>query len=1080
MKMKICKLLLSVLLCVSFCRDVFAQEMKFSSFTAMNGLSNNFINCLIQDHTGFIWFGTDDGLNRFDGYEVKVYRNNPADRFSISENIIWAMAEDHAGNLWIGTKTGGLNKYNPETDKFENWTIDSNDAEEISITCLYVDSKNLIWIGTYKNGVYRFNPSENKFEHWQNIPGNPKSLSENYITSIIEDKKFNIWIATYKGLNKFIPDQPDNPFKRFTDHINTSVWHLTESDFYDNTIWIGTLNGLIKFNTEDEIFLQIPLPQNFDLQYGYSVSAIVEGAAYGEKILWVGTYGGIIRINLTNDYSERITYNNEGKRELLSNQIHDLLIDRSGVIWIATDNAVNFYCPKRSKFNNLISAEHFLKIVSQLSENNIRAIAQTKDKSIWFGTDVGLIGVQTSNSKSSIIKSAELSALNVWCLYNSNNDKLWIGTYGQGLKELNLNTNRIKSWKVNNPNFNISAFGYVKTVLEDNDGMIWLGFWGAGLSRLNPQTSKVDHWRNEQNNSSSLSYNDVWVTFKDKFGRIWIGTNGGGLDLYQGEDKKNFYNWSADEGSKQNLSSNNIFTIYESVEGNKKKDHSILWIGTANGLNKFEVTNDSGSRNGSELNVKIKYYTVEDGLHDNSVESILEDKNGNLWIGTSSAVSFFDIRKEQFINYTTADGLSGSSFNSGAAIKLSDEIILLGCTAGLNIFNPNRITKSDYYPPVIITDFEILNQPVENNTSPEIVVNELNNESVDLSYYQNDLSFQFASLDYNAPDENKYAYFMEGFDRDWIYSGKRRFVTYTNLDPGEYVFKVKATNSDGVWSNQVAEIFITINPPFWKTWWAYSIYTIVFLGTMTFIRSTEIKRREKKEEDRLRREREEARLREAELKAKNIEQEKELENQKIRNRIAQDLHDEIGSNLSSISLMSELIQIDEKINQEVSEKIKRIHKVAKGSTQSIRDIVWLTNPSSDSLKELIAKMKEVADNTLGKFNLKFDYPQEVVEINLLPETKRNIFFIYREALNNIIKHADAKSVEIKFHIESNSILLSMKDDGKGFNTELISSGNGLKNIKSRAKEINAQLKIESNQGIGSLLELITNITHLRD
>ncbi|MCU0333290.1 MAG: histidine kinase, partial [Ignavibacteriaceae bacterium] len=343
-----------------------------------------------------------------------------------------------------------------------------------------------------------------------------------------------------------------------------------------------------------------------------------------------------------------------------------------------------------------------------------------------------------------------------------------------------------------------------------------------------------------------------------------------------------------------------------------------------------------------------------------------------------------------------------------------------------------------------------------------------------------DFSFQFASLDYNAPEMNQYAYFLEGFDKEWIYSGKRRFVTYTNLDPGEYIFQVKATNSDGIWSNQLAKIFIVINPPFWQTWWAYSIYFISLMGALYFIRHTELKRRKRKEEERLRREREEARLREAELKAVNIEQEKEIEKQKIRNRIAQDLHDEIGSNLSSISLMSELIQKDENINAEASEKIKRIHKVAKGSTQSIRDIVWLTNPSSDSLKDLIAKMREVAENILGKFNLHFDYPNDITEINLLPETKRNIFFIYKESLNNIIKHAEAKSVWIKFGTENSSIFLSIKDDGKGFSSAASFSGNGLKNIRSRAKEINADLKFESTPGKGTSLELIADITQTRD
>jgi len=577
-----------------------------------------------------------------------------------------------------------------------------------------------------------------------------------------------------------------------------------------------------------------------------------------------------------------------------------------------------------------------------------------------------------------------------------------------------------------------------------------------------------------------LSYNDVWVIHQDRKGRIWIGTNGGGMDLYNGKKDIHFYNWKSNKESSQSLSSNSIYTICESINGNKSDDQTILWVGTASGLNKFVVKNDFENSNNSKINVEINYYKVEDGLLDNAIESILEDENGNLWIGTSTGISFFNIKDEHFTNYTTADGLSGSSFNSSSAFKTSDGIMLFGCTNGLNYFDPERIKQSTYSPSIAITDYQILNQPAGLKNKSVLSTSIFNSKEIVLPFNQNDFSFQFAALDYNAPDLNEYAYYMEGFDRDWIYSGKRRFVTYTNLDPGEYVFQIKATNSDGLWNEQPAKIFIVINPPFWKTWWAYTIYIIAFGGGLALLRATEIKRRQKKEEERLRRQREAALLREAELKAKNIEQEREIDKQKIRNRIAQDLHDEIGSNLSSISLMSELIQNDEKLNAEASERIKRIHKVAKGSTQAMRDIVWLTNPSSDSLKDLVAKMKEVADNTLGKFNLNFDYPKDVSEINLLPETKRNLFFIYKEALNNIVKHAEAKNVYIKLLMEKSSILVSIKDDGKGFNALENFSGNGLKNIRSRANEINADLKFESNPGKGTFLELTANITQTRD
>jgi len=1057
-----------------------AQNIPFGRLTTENGLSNSFVNCLIQDRTGFIWFGTDDGLNRFDGYDIKVYRNNPDDKSSLSENIIWALWEDNTGNLWIGTKSGGLNRYDPATDKFEHWDLDSNATGEINITYIYEDSKKYIWIGTYRNGLYRFNPSQNKFEHWQNTLENPKLLSDNFITSVIEDHNSNIWIATYAGLDKFIPEEIDKPFKRIITDFKNPMWYLTKSTFIENTIWIGAFNGLFNFDPVKEEMSPINLPGKDALQFGNSVSSVAEEYFLDEKILWVGTFGGLVQMNLSTGFEKRFLQTRKSDSEIVSNQVHDLIVDRSGVIWIATENGLNFYSSKRSKFNSRTPAISFLADAPALLKNNIRAITQTEDESLWFGTDAGLFGIRASDGNTSIIQNSELNALNVWSLFSASTDRLWIGTYGQGLKEFNLKTNQLKSWKVNNPDFNVSAFDYVKTILEDDNGMIWIGFWGGGLGRLNPITNNIDHWRNEKNNPLSLIHNDIWALYEDSRGRIWIGTNGGGLNLYNSEKQNGFYCWNSSKKSEQPLSSNNIYTICEATTDSNPDNQTVLWIGTANGLNKFVIKNDYGGSDGSKLDIEINSYTVENGLSDNAIESILEDENGNLWIGTSSGISFFNIKNEHFTNHTTADGLSGSSFNSSAAFKTKDGIMLFGCTSGLNYFDPGRIKQSTYSPPLVITDFQIFNQPSGMKNNDAIRTSIFNSKEVVLSYNQNDFSFQFTALDYNAPGMIQYAYKMEGFDDDWIYSGTRRFVTYTNLDPGEYVFLVKATNSDGLWNDETAKIFIIINPPFWATWWAYTIYAIIFLGVLAFIRAEENKRRTKKEEERLRRERESALLREAELKTINLQQKTEIEKQKIRNRIAQDLHDEIGSNLSSISLMSELIKNDEKINAEASEKINRIHKVAKGSTQAMRDIVWLTNPSSDSLKDLIAKMKEVADDMLGKFILNFEYPKDFTDIKLLPETKRNIFFIYKETLNNIVKHAEAKSVWIKFGIENNTIFLSIKDDGRGFNPSIGYGGNGLKNIRSRAKEINADLKFESTPGKGALLELTANITQMRD
>jgi signal transduction histidine kinase/ligand-binding sensor domain-containing protein len=1086
-KRKKCFSLVVFLSVTVFINYTIGQNIKLKKLSVEDGLSNSYVNCLLQDKVGFIWFGTDDGLNRYDGYEIKVYRNITEDSSSLSNNIIWSLFEDHSGNLWIGTKGGKLNRYDPFLDRFEHCDIDSNATGELTITYIFEDSNNFIWIGTYRNGLYRFDQSQNKFDHWKNNSDSKKVLSGNFVISIIEDNYKNIWIGTYDGLDKYNPDSPQNPFTQFYNYsensdnlTNNPIWYLSKSSFFNNSIWIGSLNGLIKFAPLTEKFSQITLPESSILQFGNSVSSVVEEDRTNENILWVGTYGGLVRYNLTTGEKQRFIKDKKNLSGLLSNQINELIIDNSSVVWIATDNGINIYSPKLSKFNFQSSQISFPEESSDLLNKNIRAVTQTNDQTFWFGTERGLVGLKNINGSSSLIDIPELKNLNVWSLFNGNSDNIWIGTYGQGLKELNNRTNKLKSWNVQNPAFNALAFDYVMTILQDTSRMLWIGFWGGGLARLNPLNSEIEFWRNEINNPASLSYNDVWALHQDLKGRVWIGTNGGGLDLFNNDASNSFYHWRADKKNKSSLSSNNIYTICESINGNLTTGETLLWVGTANGLNKFVIKNDFEPQNYSGLNIEIKYYTVDDGLPDNSIESILEDENGNLWIGTSSGISFFNVDKETFINFSSADGLNGSPSNSSSAFKTKDGLMLFGCTKGLNYFNPYKIAQSSYSPPVIITDFKIFNQPGDVNNSSPLRTSVFNTKEITLSYFQNDFSFQFASLDYNSPEMNRYAYMMEGFDNDWIYCGTRRFVTYTNLDPGEYVFQVKATNSDGLWSKNIAKIFIVINPPFWQTWWAYTIYVIAFIGGLYFIREIENKRRQQKEEERLRREREAALLREAKLKAVTIEQEKELEKQKIRNRISQDLHDEIGSNLSSISLMSELVQKDGKINRDVFEKIQRIHKVAKGSSQAMRDIVWLTNPSSDNIKDFVSKMNEVANDMLAGINWKFDSPEELSEIDLTPEAKRNVFLIFKEALTNIIKHSGAKNAVIRLKISDDNLLLAIKDDGKGFNADSGFGGNGLKNMRNRAKEIGGKLELKSNSGEGTKLVLEVNITQVRD
>jgi ligand-binding sensor domain-containing protein/signal transduction histidine kinase len=1076
------------------------QKISFGKYSTENGLSNNRVFCMLQDRYGFLWFGTDDGLNRFDGYEFKVYRNDPLNIASLSDNSIRSIFEDRSGYLWIGTKSGELNRYNPVTDKFENWKVESVGLQENSITCIYQDNYGAIWLGTYKDGLYRFNPDKNSFEHWSNDPDAHNSLSITYVTSILEDKDDELWISTYNGLNKFNRSDSNKPFERFYRDARNSntlndnlIWRMTLSSNYPEIIWLGTFNGLNKYNSDLKTFTTIPLPDKKDLQFGYSISSIVEDKLAEENILWLGTFGGLIRINLTTGYSERFISDDDDHHSIISNQIHDLYRDRSGVIWIATDNGINYFSPKSVKFNYIITQNSAIRNFNLLFNKFINSIRQSTDRNLWFGTAKGLFSIPEdafSNDYAGIANIQSYPALNntnIWSLDADNNHNLWIGTYGQGLKQLNLKSKTIKSWQIGYKEYALSsAYNYVKTIYSARDGMVWIGFWGGGVARLNPSAGEYKIWRNEDNSPGSISYNDVWTIIEDRKGRIWIGTNGGGLNLFEDVNGGIFHHWVEDKSSialekaSQNLNSNSIYCIYES-DTNLKVDETVLWIGTRNGLNRFTV--HGNSRKFSDLEVEIKQYSIKDGLPDNSVESIIEDNIGNLWIGTGSGISHFNVQREIFTNYSLSDGLIGNEFNSGASFKSRDGLVFFGSSKGLNLFLPEEIKQASYHPPVVLTELLIFNQPVLPANNNLLEKNIFLTEQIKLSYKQNVFSFQFAALDYNSPGSNQYAFIMEGFDDDWTFSGSRRFVTYTNLNPGEYIFKIKATNSDGIWSEKIASVKVIITPPIYATWYAYAIYVIIFIGALLLIRKYELERRAKKVRERLRKNIEEAELREmklkteaAEFKAKALEQEKEIEKQKIRNRIARDLHDEIGSNLSSISLLSRMIKDELKSDGELSQNLSRIESTAKNSVTSIRDIVWFINPASDSLIDLIRKMNETSENMLKGKEYCFRHNIPDSDLKITPEIKRGIYLIFKETLNNITKHSGADKVSINVNVEDNYFIMLIADNGKGYNINSTSSGNGLNNIKSRADELNALLAVDSIPGQGSSLQFKLQIT----
>lgn len=952
-----------------------AQNIFFKHLTTENGLSNNKVYDVIQDKNGFIWIATDDGLNRFDGYNVKVYQHKKNDKSSLSNNSVWVLFEDEKGIIWIGTKSGELNRYDPKTDKFAHWEIKSDLIKENSIKAIYQDSKGAIWIGTYKSGLYRFDPVTKKTENWRNDPNNKLSLSNNYVTSILEDNKGNLLVSTYIGLNKFNYGKTKNKFFRFYNEPNNTnslsnnlIWALSKSKNDPEIIWIGTADGLTKYNSKQERFFRLEIPNPEKIQFGSSVSNVIEEIIDGQQIIWCDSYAGLLRIDQNTGKTERFVANKNNPNKIIHNQINKIIKDRSGVIWIATENGLSYYSSKSSKFNNHFTYNTQKYDLSVLNDKNVTAITKSSDGTIWVGTDEGLFSSINSNGKTMFKKYSGLGDPHIWSLTSENSGNLWIGTYGLGLIYLDVKNGQTKKPKFEDRRLQTNSVLFNKSVYCDDKSNLWIGFWGLGLAKLNTAANEFKLWQNTKNNHEfGISHNDVWCIYPDSKHRIWIGTNGGGVNLLVDEEKGTFLKWIADDDSANSISGNSIYTILESKNSS---DKTILWIGTNNGLSKFIV---SGSSEANNLYVIIKNYSSAEGLADNSVNSILEDENGNLWVATNSGISFFDTEKTKFTNFSKADGIIGSSFNTASAFISENGIMFFGNSDGLTYFDPELIKLSEYKPNLVITDFKIFNESILPGENSPLDYNITNTKEINLKHNQNVFSFEFAALDFNSPQSMKYTYKMEGFDENWIESGKRRFITYTNLSPGEYTFKVKSTNADGIWQENYKELKIIIASPWWATSYAYAFYILLIIAGLYTIRKFELNR---------------SRLKNI-LRMREYEASKQKELDEIKSRFFANLSHEFRTPLMLIKGPVEKL-IEE---QKDSDSVDRLNMIYR-NTENLQSLI-------DQLLDLTQLESAAIPVKASKENL----------INLLRGMLHSFESLARDREINISIHADDESLE---------------------------------------------------------------------
>lgn len=1020
------------------------QKLKFEHISIEDGLSQGTVNAVIQDAQGFLWFGTEDGLNRYNGYAFKIFKHDPDDANSLSNNFIWTLGEDHSGNLWVGTDGGGLNKFDPESETFTRYLHNPRDSTSLSddsVQCIFVDSGGTVWIGTWGGGLNKYVPETNSFKRY--------SVRTNKVWAILQDSRGELWLGTdgaglaqlepaSETFNYYVPDS-----ERQIDSVSVVVTSIVEDR--NDDLWIGTYgSGLCKFNYAAKTFAQY----RHDPDDPHSISEDVVWALHEDSqgILWVGTMSqGADMFDRQPEHFIHHKSEKSGANTLSTNYIRTIFEDRSGVMWIGTMvGGLNKLDRKAPKFFHVGTGED---TAENLAHDFIFTICEDRQGDLWVGTYGGGISRydidkgRFTHYKHDPQDTGSLSSDQVRIIYADSKGTLWVGTYFGGLNKYVPETDAFIRYR-HDPNDETGLSNEeIRTIFEDREGVLWIGTNGGGLNQFEPESETFIHYRYQESDATSLSNDHVLAINEDQYGRLWIGTYGGGLNIFDKEDGR-FTRYQHDAGDSTALSNDVVTEIF--VDSKRQ-----LWLGTwGGGVNKAVMV-DKNSQSLSDL--KFHHYREKEGLSGNIVAAILEDESGSLWIGTNKGMTRLNPTTGAFRNFDFSDGLMMDGFNPGAKCKSKNGWMYFGGVDGINFFHPDRVQDNPYIPPLVISSFKIFETPVP--LQPTIAFA----EALSLSYKDRFFSFELAALDYTNPERNKYAYMLEGFDPDWVYSGTRRYVSYTNLSPGEYVFKARGSNNDEVWNDTGVSLKINIAPPFWETWWFRMLVFAGIAGTLGAFyhyRMSNLKKEKAAQE---------------EFSRQLIGiQEKE------RKRIASELHDSLGQNLLVIN--SGLKQcIGRAPGKELAQELVQLSEATLQSINEVREISSNLHPHQVERLGLKKAIEAMADRLSQTSELQFDLNLQDIQSGLTKDDQVSIYRIIQEATNNIIKHSAADTVHITLTQNEHFLHLSIRDDGSGFDIPVSlregKKGFGLTNISERVKILKGQFRIESVPGQGTTLNI---------
>jgi len=802
---------------------IFAQkQIKFEYISLPEGLSQSSVLAIHKDEQSYMWFATYDGLNRFNGYEIEIFRNNSEDPFSILDNSITCIYESKDNKIWIGHKQAGISVYNKLTLKFSRIKRGANSKNSLindDVKTITGDKYGNIWVGTSAGlSKIEYKETENaklnyKFSNFKNDSTNIFSLKNNDINKIIFGKDNYLWLATSKGVCKM--DLKNNKFyelenQKFPNKTENSVVRdiLFEKD---SILWIGTEDGLGKYFLKNRIFQTF----TYDITNVNSLSDnFINCLALDlDNTLWIGTNDGLNHFNSKTNKFEIHKSSIWGLDGLNSSVIFSLFIDEESILWVGTSlGGINKWNRPAKEFQVIKNIPFDNK---SLSSNKIRAFYQTPDSLIWIGTvDAGMsVWNKKENSfthyKPSIITANAISDKHIRGFAEDKAGRMWLATDENGIDLFDRKTQTFRHFNSKNTNL---ANDEIWAILVDSKNRLWVGsFGGLFMADLTNFTSQLNFtpFVHSDKDTTSISDNMISVIIEDAKSRIWVGTRDHGVSRLN-SDQKTFKRYNL---LPKNSDANELDRIYSIIEDSEKT----IWVGTRGSLCKYNPKKDN-----------FIHFGADEYKFPNPIMMGIVDDGQNIWVSTNRGLAVFNKKKETVRNYDVSDGLQSNEFMIGAYIRTFDGQILFGGQTGFNAFYPNKISDNPHQPNVLLTKFLLFNKNVNFDTS--LVAK----AEINLKYSENTFTFEFVGLDYVNSLQNKYAYKLEGFDEEWQNVGTRRFASYTNISPGKYRFKVIATNNDGLWSAEKI-IKITIEPPFWLTWWFLFIAFSIVMGIIYFI-----------------------------------------------------------------------------------------------------------------------------------------------------------------------------------------------------------------------------------------------------